>query len=406
VAASFMNRSADLLNIPGLRATEIVGDDRRYVVSAALVEAPPPCCPFCGGRTILHERRRLDVADLPMHGKPVRLLVAAPRRLCTLCRKTTSPAVVGLDAERRMTARLADYVAQRGLERPYAAIALEVGLGAATVAQVCRAHIARCEAVHRPAAPRIISLDEVHISKGKDFAVISDHDGGRAVVELLDRTKGAALAAALRRLGDAGACTAATIDMCHRYRDAIHAALPGATIVVDKFHVLQMARRALLTVLAEEYKCMPKAGRASRLELRGWLIKRGVELKQGPAAARLHDALAGVPRLAAAYAAKEDFWALYDCRSLDDAASHLDAWQAALDPTTRFYFRELTTALGNWRPEILAYWTTGKRLTNGSAEGLNAAIKRINAAGGGDLPFRLLRAWVLFGEAARRRRAA
>jgi hypothetical protein len=39
---------------------------------------------------------------------------------------------------------------------------------------------------HRPAGPRTLSIDEVHIRKGKDFAVNSDHDRHRAVVELLD----------------------------------------------------------------------------------------------------------------------------------------------------------------------------------------------------------------------------
>ena len=116
----------------------------------------------------------------------IRSSIAAARRLCVACGKTSSPTVAGLDAGRRLTARLVEYVAQRGLERPYAAISLEVGPAAATVAEICRAHIR--EADHRPAAPRILSVDEIHIRKGKDFAGNSDQDC-RAVVKLLDTVK-------------------------------------------------------------------------------------------------------------------------------------------------------------------------------------------------------------------------
>ncbi len=109
--------------------------------------------------------------------------------------------------------------------------------------------------------------------------------------------------------------------------------------------------------------------------------------------------------LAAACAAKETFWSLYDRGSAETAAAHLDAWEAGLAAPLYPYFRKVTAAIATWREEILAYWTTEKPVTNGPAQGLNAQIKRIQAAGGGSLPFSLLRARVLYGEAARRARA-
>ncbi len=110
------------------------------------------------------------------------------------------------------------------------------------------------------------------------------------------------------------------------------------------------------------------------------------------------------PKLARAYALKEAFYAFHEQKLAPDAEIHLDAWLASLDPEMRLVFKELVTALANWRAEIVAYWASPERPTNALAESLNAKIKRINSAGGGYMPFALLRSRVVHGEPRRRAR--
>ncbi len=125
------------------------------------------------------------------------------------------------------------------------------------------------------------------IRKGTAFCVISDYRR-KQVIEMLPDTKRATVEAALRRLPNLARCDIVTMDMCRRYRDAMHAVLPHAAVVIDKWHVQAMARRALLSVLDQIYKRAPKAkrgrsrkrGKPSRLHYRGLLIARRSKLEQ------------------------------------------------------------------------------------------------------------------------------
>jgi transposase len=196
-----------------------------------------------------------------------------------------------------------------------------------------------------------------------------------------------------------------TIDMCHRYRDAVRAALPNALIVIDKRHVLDMARRNLVTVIGEQYRRWLSPCPLTLLALKGLMLKHRGELTKKQRT-QLDTELAKSAYLQQAYDAKERFFKLYAAASHEAAAAVLDAWLDALSQGMRCAYKELVTALGNWRSEILNYWLAPRPATNGPAEGLNAVIKRINAAGGGGMKFRLLRARVVFGEPQRRAREA
>src|SRR5262249_25300656 len=76
------------------------------------------------------------------------------------------------------------------------------------------------------------------------------------------------------------AVEAVCIDMHRPYLNAVAASLPRATVVLDKFHVLQHARRALGEVRRKEFfwagPVMRRFGRGRRwLLLRRWKTVRG-----------------------------------------------------------------------------------------------------------------------------------
>lgn len=391
-----------------LRGTALVpvliddGSDVCLITASAPPAVEAAICSHCNGAMAGHGQRRLIVADIPVHDRPVTLHIDVPRLRCTLCNRTYSPRPEDLDPARQMTKRLVALIEQQGLERPFAEIARKVGIGEATVAQICHAYILRLDALHQPIMPQILSIDEVHMRLGRAFCVISDFHRN-TVIEMLPDTKQKTVENALRRLREPERCRISTMDMCPHYRRGMHNVLPGATIVIDKWHVTDTARRGMLSVLERVYKRLRKPKGLTRFTLRGWLIKQLNKLSRRTRKV-LNKILAQNALLAEAHRIKEKLYRLHDLPDLATARGYLGACVAAISPGLKKAFSDLITATKNWGDDILAYWSFPEQVTNARAEGLNAVIKRINASGGGYMPFELLRARVLFGEPQRRAR--
>jgi transposase len=176
------------------------------------------------------------------------------------------------------------------------------------------------------------------------------------------------------------------IDMRTIFKSAIRACPPHATLVVDHFHLVQLADQAVTEV--RRRVTVQVRGRRGREGNREW------ELRNRPtrSAARMHarhiDPMVldlhklpkkiGLPILAA-WNAKEDLLDL-----LAPARTHPD--RAVISHRlTRFYIaraesglaeleRLATTVQARW-PEILAFIQTG--VTNAGSEGTNRVIKTI-----------------------------
>ncbi|MDA0643106.1 ISL3 family transposase [Nonomuraea ferruginea] len=174
------------------------------------------------------------------------------------------------------------------------------------------------------------------------------------------------------------------IDMCTIFKSAIRSALPHATLVVDHFHVVQLANQALTEV--RRRLTVQVRGRRGRKGNREWELRNRLTRS----AARMHgaqldpmvDDLQALPQrlgapILAAWNAKED---LLDLLAL--ARTRPDRTVIA-DRLFRFYDRcaasglpeleRLATTIETWWPEILAFLRTG--ITNAGSEGTNRVIK-------------------------------
>ena len=180
--------------------------------------------------------------------------------------------------------------------------------------------------------------------------------------------------------------THVAIDMCTIFKAAVRAALPHATLVVDHFHVVQLANAAVTEV--RRRLTVAVRGRRGRKGNREWELRNRLMRS----AARMHcsqldpmiDDLMALPQrlgapILAAWNAKED---LLDVLAL--ARAHPDRTVIA-DRLFRFYDRcaasglpELERLAGTieaWWPEILAFIRTG--ITNAGSEGTNRVIKTV-----------------------------
>jgi transposase len=176
------------------------------------------------------------------------------------------------------------------------------------------------------------------------------------------------------------------IDMCTIFKSAVRTALPDAQLVVDHFHLVQLANQTLTEV--RRRVTVQVRGRCGRKGNREWELRnrltRNASRMHGDHVADLEGELKdlpvriGVPILAA-WNAKED---LLDLLAL--ARTNPNREDIA-DLLYRFYRRcaesglpeleRLATTVETWWPEILAFIRTG--VTNAGSEGTNRVIKTV-----------------------------
>jgi transposase len=176
------------------------------------------------------------------------------------------------------------------------------------------------------------------------------------------------------------------IDMCTIFKSAIRRILPHATLVVDHFHLVQLANQTVTEV--RRRVTVQHRGRRGRKGNREWELRNRLTRSAARMRAEHVDALLdelaclpaaiGVP-ITAAWNAKEDLLDL-----LATARTHPDREQVR-DLLYRFYRRcadagipeleRLASTVEAWWPEILAFLNTG--ITNAGSEGTNRVIKTV-----------------------------
>src|SRR5690606_19501030 len=99
------------------------------------------------------------------------------------------------------------------------------------------------EATVRFRTPRILGIDELKII-GKYRAMITNIERNTVFDLRASRAK-AELLPYFRGLRDKDTIEWVAMDMYHVYKQVVHATLPQARIVVDRFHIQRMANDAL-----------------------------------------------------------------------------------------------------------------------------------------------------------------
>ena len=176
------------------------------------------------------------------------------------------------------------------------------------------------------------------------------------------------------------------IDMCSVFKSAIRQALPHAQLVVDHFHLVQLANATLAEV--RRRVTIQVRGRRGRKGNREWELRnrltRNADRLSDDHLAELQADLKLLPKrigepITAAWNAKED---LLDLLAL--ARTYPTRGQV-VEALCRFYTRcdqsglpelqRLATTVQTWWPQILTFLHTG--ITNAGSEGTNRVIKTI-----------------------------
>ena len=258
-----------LFAMPGFRVLDVSlvpGGDRRVLVESVADEGG---CPSCGVLSALvKDRPTCRVKDLPHGPVPLRVWVRKRRFVCAerLCeRRSFTETSAQLPARSRLTARLRVRIGEAvtGRNRAMSDVAVEHGVAWWTVHRVLVA--AAADALGPAVATTRIGIDE---TRARSVRWLLKEVGWRrsdpwmtSIVDLDPTCRGGMIGLAP---GRSGACVegwlalqssafrqtvqVVAIDPSAPYAAGIRRSLPHARIVLDHFHLVMLANKALTDV--------------------------------------------------------------------------------------------------------------------------------------------------------------
>ena len=214
------------------------------------------CCPVCGQPSSrVHSRYRRILANLPWQGISARLLLWTRRFFCDApdcVRRIFTERLPGVAIPyAHRTDRLRDWVTHVSF-----ALGGEAGcrllraLGVPVSGDTLLAHI-RAAVIQASPAPRVLSVDDFAVRRGRTYGSILVDLESHRVVDLLPDRSGRTFAAWLTTHPGAEIISR---DRGGEYAEAARRAAPAAIQVADRFHLLRNLRDVVLRIFKRHAK--------------------------------------------------------------------------------------------------------------------------------------------------------
>jgi transposase len=364
-----------------------------YRLLAKYTEPEGFVCPECGtiGEYILFGTRRFEYHDIPSLGKQLHIIAIRQRRRCTACKATRFQTLPHMHPKHMMTQRLIAWIRLEAFEHTFTELGIKIGVTEATIRRVFGEYVKELEAEHERYTPEYLGIDELKI--GKVFrGVITDVLNRRPIEFLKQRTE-PTIVRFLNTLEKQN-IRVVTMDMSGSYRPIIKKTLPHARIVVDKFHVIQLANTAMERARKSMHAKLEKNQVRQLKHDRRLLLLRRSQLD--PSETLIVESwlnLREFAELGMAYQAKEAFCEIWNVGDRLRAESLYHQWVDELPEEMEVYFGGMIATIERWREEVFAYFDVG--LTNAYTEAVNSIIRAAHRRGNG-YSFEVLRAKLLF----------
>lgn len=388
----------------GLPDVDVIGVGEWPKWLRVVIELPtdrPQC--VCGGIVHRHGVREVELVDLPVFGRPVRLVWRKQRWRCTSCRRCWSNDNSEIGAPRcALTTRAARWstlqVGRNG--RAVSDVARDLGCGwhmvmdaVVVIGEQLVDHPDRIGPV------TALGLDETLFARVGPFRAqlwstqIVDVRRG----QLLDVVAGRSAPEPCRWLAARPAAWRdriewATLDLSASYRTVFDTMLPDATQVADPFHVVKLANTAL-------DECRRRVqnetlGHRGRTDDPLWRARRRLSIARERLSADQHDRLVGLLR---AGDPRQEVWFAWNAKEVvRQTYEHThpelaDAWVAEIgrdfiDTEMPIEVQRLGRTITRWAAQITAWHRA--HVSNGPTEAVNNLAKRIKRVAFGLVNFR------------------
>lgn len=390
-----------ILGIEGTRLIDATRHKQRLVLE---IETIPDLvgCVGCGVIPESKGRRVVELVDAPWAGVPVRLRWHKRRWICheQQCAVKTftekNPPICTPRA--KITTRCTQWAINqiRRENASVAGLARQLGVSWNGIwGQIKPLLEARADDESRFGGVTTLGVDEhiwhhtfPHKGKGpKEFTGMVDltkNRGGRISARLLDLVPGRSG----RAYGDwlhargpqfRNGIQIATLDPFRGYKNAIDDHLEDATGVLDHFHIIQLANKAVDEVRRRvQQETLDRRGRKGD-PLYGILriLRTSVERLTDRQWGRLHKGIAADQRhveVLTAYEAAQDLRAAYQQKNTGNGRRKAQKLLRQLPKSDIPEMARLGRTLNRWKHEFLAYFSTG-RASNGGTEAINGLIE-------------------------------
>ena len=359
-----------------------------------------PCvCPKCENKLYAHSRKSLLVTDTTFVGYPTKLRLMVPRRRCPACGFVFQPKIEAVDEKRYMTKRLYTKMANLALKRSFDDIANEYGVTNNTVKNVFKEFIREKKKNLQFQTPAFIGLDEIKIKKLGELTVITDLEH-KTLYDMMQGRNQPSLTEYFNQMPNRERVLWVCTDMYRPFERSIKDAFPNARWVIDHYHVVAYANRAMDAIRIAVQSEMNKKERVTTKKGLAYTLRTRLKNMTAEDASKLRDCRNSdlLRPLAVAFDLKEDFFNIWDenLESIDNAKKAFRKWEVSI-PKDKIFddFRSLAKTVHNFYEQIFNYWVCPITITNGFTECTNRIIRENNVRGRGN-SFEILRGRTLY----------
>jgi transposase len=325
------------------------------------------------------EVRYRTAQDLPLYDRPVFLHLRVRRRRCDQCQGWVSDQFASVRPFARQTRRLHQALKEEARGgRTVTEVAASYGVGYHAAYDAAFKHAGRGR---KRALPEQLGIDEFAKRKGHNYdTILLDLAAHRTVDVIEGRTK-KQLVEYLKSRPEAerqrvkAVCT----DLSETYAEAVREALPRAELVADRFHVMQLAVKAVDKERRAIQRELPKGEKDPLFKTRYLLTKPAKKLNEKQQALRdtIRETYETLDEAASFVEALRE-WYQREYKYLGAARTSLETIIKQAAASDSAALNTLAKTLTQWKEPIVAYMR--HRITNGPTEGTNNKVKTIKRA--------------------------
>jgi transposase len=333
-------------------------------------------CSVCGSARV-SPRGQVErhFRGLPIGRRPVTVVLPIPRLQCRACGAIRQVTLAFAEPRRSYTKAFGRYALELSRLMTIQDVARHLGISWDVVKDIVKDDLRRRFARPKLKHLRQLAIDEICIGAGHRYlTLVLDLESG-AVVHVGRGKGGDALKAFWTRLRRSGAkVEAVAIDMSPAYIDAVRTALPDATLVFDRFHVMKLFNDKLAVLRRSLHRQASAEGKKVLKGVRWLLVKRPENLDASRnERERLEEALRLNEPLATAYYLKEELSEFWEQDDEEEATAFLLDWLARVEASGIKVLLGLAKTLRKHALGLLAYYDYP--LSTGPLEGTNNKIK-------------------------------
>jgi transposase len=313
---------------------------------------------------------------LPIGCRPTTIVLLVPRVQCLVCGVVRQVEIPFADPRRGYTRSFERYALELSRRMTIRDVASHLAVGWDVIKDIQKRDLMRRFAKPRLKDISVMAIDEIAVAKGHRYlTLVMDLDSG--VVKFVGDGKGAdALKPFWRRLRPSGAkIEAVAMDMSGAYQAAVRVHLPGAKIVFDRFHVVQLFNEKLTGMRRALYREATEVQHKEVLKGTRWLLLKNPENldEEKDEKRRLEEALKLNQPLATAYYMKDDLRRFWEQPGKRFATTFLDGWIRRAEASGIKVLQQMAKTLAAHRSGLLAYYDV--MISSGPMEGTNNKIK-------------------------------